>query len=213
MYLIKKRGYKRVAEVGVESGTLANRVLVNADVDIYYAVDPWKVYIESYDRPPKEHEKQQSYWDSLFERVCKIKERFPQLEIMRMPSVLAAVDLIQRGEVLDCVYVDAIHDGVNIVKDIYCWLSLVRDGGVISGHDYIKRFAGMCKALNQIFGDELKLMVVNPSRPALSTGNTFQGGNWWVEVKGYTWKVNLLLEIAIMFPEVIASVEEEWRSV
>lgn len=215
MHLIKTRGYKRVAEVGVESGNLTGRILNTTEVDVYYAVDPWKVYIESYDRPPKEHEKKQSYWDSLYEKVVNIQKSFPQLEILRMTSVMGARKLMLeelKSEPLDCVYIDAIHDAENIAKDLYCWLPLVKEGGVVSGHDYIRRFAGMCAALDQILGDELNLILVNPDRPATAYKNTYQGGNWWVEVKGYSWKTDLILKIQELYPEAIEVVSEEWQT-
>jgi hypothetical protein len=68
----------------------------------------------------------------------------------------------------------------------------------------------MCKALNKIFDDELNLMIKNPDKPALSVGNTLQGGNWWVEVKGFNWKVALMLRIKELYPEFVDLVEEEW---
>jgi hypothetical protein len=210
LHLIKERKFKRVAEVGVASGNLANRVLGNADADVdkYYAVDPWKVYIESYNRPPHAKEKQQSWWDSLYERVYKMKEKYPALEVMRMTSVDAAKDFMNRDYGLDCVYIDAIHDKENIVKDIYSWAGLIRCGGVICGHDYTKAYIDMCEAMNQIFGEDLNCMVMDPSKPALGYKNTYQGGNWWVEVtehKSDQWTD----KIGELFPEIVKEVEED----
>ena len=61
LHLVKTKKLKSVAEIGVLSGTLVTRVLSNASeiVERYLAVDPWKVYIESYDRPPHAKEKDQ----------------------------------------------------------------------------------------------------------------------------------------------------------
>jgi hypothetical protein len=173
-----ERGFKNVVEIGVASGNLANRVLsLNKGIEKYYAVDPWKVYIESYNRPPHAKEKQQSFWDSLYERVVAMQERFPALYIMRMTSVRASKELTDIGEVLDFVYIDAIHDAENIVKDVYGWLTLVREGGLIGGHDYTKAYMDMCQVMNDIFEDHLNCMLIDPSKPALSYNKTYPGGS------------------------------------
>jgi hypothetical protein len=204
-----ERGFKNVVEIGVASGNLANRVLsLNKGIEKYYAVDPWKVYIESYNRPPHAKEKQQSFWDSLYERVVAMQERFPALYIMRMTSVRASKELTDIGEVLDFVYIDAIHDAENIVKDVYGWLTLVREGGLIGGHDYTKAYMDMCQVMNDIFEDDLNCMIMDPSKPALSYKNTYQGGNWWVEVteeKKKLWYKRMHEQ----FPEIIEAVEQE----
>lgn len=47
---------------------------------------------------------------------------------------------------LDWIYIDTDHDYESIKRDYYAWYPKVRDGGVISGHDYgdnefgVKRF-------------------------------------------------------------------------
>ncbi len=83
---------------------------------------------------------------------------------------------------LDIVYIDAVHDLVNIINDIYAWLPKIRNGGIICGHDYIAAFKEMATAIKMIFQDDLQLLIKNPDIPALSYKNTDQGGNWWVEV-------------------------------
>jgi len=99
LHLIKKGEFRKIVEIGVASGHLTRRILSSVDkITVYYAVDPWKVYIEFYDREPHEHEKQQSYWDSMYEKVVKIGEDFSQLQIMRMTSVSAAKELIKKKD-------------------------------------------------------------------------------------------------------------------
>jgi hypothetical protein len=210
LYLIRECEFKRVAEIGVFGGNLTKRVLANVQVEKYYVVDPWKVYVESYDRPPTEKETKQEYWDGLYNRLVEMQKKFQSIDIIRMTSVAGARELKKKGEKLDCIYIDSIHDEENIVKDLYCWLPLVREGGVVSGHDYIVRFASMGNALEKIFGEELELMILNPDRKALSFKNTHQGGNWWVAVKNGNWKSDVISKIKETFPEHVSLVEEEW---
>lgn len=182
IHLINERGFKSAVEVGVAGGNLTKRALqLCLDLDVYYAVDPWKIYIESYHRPPHAKERIQEHWDSLYERLLVIAKEFePRLEVMRMTSVEASK--IFDDYQLDIVYIDAVHDLENIVNDIYFWLPKIRNGGIISGHDYIAAFREMATGIDMIFGDDLNLLIKNPDIPALSYKNTDQGGNWWAEI-------------------------------
>lgn len=181
IHLINERGFKSAVEVGVAGCNLTKRALqLCPSLDIFYAVDPWQVYIESYHRPPHAKERDQGWWDSLYDRALVVQAEFPKLVVMRMTSIEASKILADYG--LDIVYIDAVHDLVNIVNDIYAWLPKIRDGGIISGHDYIAAFREMATAIDMIFGDDLNLLIKNPDIPALSYKNTDQGGNWWVEI-------------------------------
>lgn len=181
IHLINERGFKSAAEIGVEGCNLAKRALqLCPSLEAYYAVDPWKVYIESYHRPPHAKERDQGWWDSLYERALIVQKEFPKLEVMRMSSVVAAEKFDDYQ--LDIVYIDAVHDLVNIINDIYAWLPKIRNGGIICGHDYIAAFKEMATGVDMIFQDDLQLLIKNPDIPALSYKNTDQGGNWWVDI-------------------------------
>jgi hypothetical protein len=113
---------------------------------------------------------------------------------------------------LDCVYIDTIHDVPFIVQDIYGWLPLIRDSGVLSGHDYTKNYPAMTQVMDRIFEGDLNCMVIDPSKPTLAYKNTHQGGNWWVEVsdaKATYW----LMRIKKLYPEIVEETEELWKSV
>ena len=176
--LINEHELKTVVEVGVRSGTLTMRVIGNCpSVERYYCVDPWKVYCESYDRPPTAAERRQEWWDGLYKRLCDISKKNPKVLPVRLSSVEAAKVMTEK---IDIVYIDAVHDLINIVNDIYSWLPWIKKGGIISGHDYSKSYWQMCEGISNIFEDDLNLLIIDPSRPAISYKNTDQGGNWWV---------------------------------
>ena len=210
--LCKEKGYKNVAEIGVFSGTLTNRFIssyVNAGIEIgkYYCVDPWKVYVDKYHRAYSENESDQDWWDSLYERVMTIHKKYPDnVFIVRMESTDAAKIMKNNSLEFDAVYIDGIHDEENIVKDVYSWLPLIRKGGMISGHDYIKTFADMAKALDNIFMKRLNIMIIDDSKPALSYKNTAQGGNWWVWVNNKM-KKDCLKRIENIYPNYVESIK------
>jgi len=53
---------------------------------------------------------------------------------------------------LDAVYIDAMHEYKDVIQDITTWLSKIRHGGWIGGHDYSTIWPGCVRAVNEIFG-------------------------------------------------------------
>lgn len=187
-HLCNLQKLEKVAEVGVFGGNLTKRVLQNCPtVKKYYAIDPWKVYIESYVRPSEARECKQEFWDSMYDKVVKIQEEWPdKVVIMRMESIKAAMELkgtiIYDDDKFDAVYIDSIHDAPNLVNDIFSWIDLVKDYGTICGHDFIRRYYNMMLALEGIFENDLKYWLVDKTQSQYSHKNQGQGGNWWVHL-------------------------------
>jgi hypothetical protein len=211
-YLVRNRGFRKVAEIGVASGNLVNRVLSDPsiDLDLYLAVDPWVVYIESYNRPPHAKEKQQSWWDSLFQRVKAMESRFTPLWVWRQTSAEGSGNAIGMNLSLDCVYIDAIHDAENIIIDIFGWIHSIRDGGVLCGHDYAKAYTDMALAIDSVFKDEVNVMLRNPDKHKLSYKNTYQS-HWWIDIKEYM-KPVYIDRMQTLYPEILQEVRAGWKS-
>jgi hypothetical protein len=75
-------------------------------------------------------------------------------EIMKMSSVEAAALCEHRQ--FDFVWIDGSHLYSDVIQDIHSWVRLIKDGGVILGHDYSDN--GVIRAVNFLFGE--------PQRPA-----------------------------------------------
>jgi len=52
---------------------------------------------------------------------------------------------------LDFVFLDAAHDYENVKNDIKMWRNKVKEGGILAGHDYVKVWAGVMKAVDEVF--------------------------------------------------------------
>jgi predicted O-methyltransferase YrrM len=52
---------------------------------------------------------------------------------------------------LDWVFIDALHDFRNVLRDIRAWAPKLRPGGLLSGHDYGR--AGVTDAVRVLLGD------------------------------------------------------------
>jgi len=145
------------AEIGVLNGNTAGRLLRERPLLTHIMVDPWCVpgkdstYWKSADsnarKAQREHE--EAYKRTL--RVTKFAGK--RGKIMRMTSAQAAPQI--KDHSLDFVFIDGDHSYAGTKLDIRLWLSKVRPGGWIGGHDYKheKRpdLAGVTRAVQEIF--------------------------------------------------------------
>lgn len=64
---------------------------------------------------------------------------------------------------LDFVFIDASHEYEDVRADILAWLPKVKTGGIIGGHDYCDGWAGVKKAVNEIFENRHQIDNINKS--------------------------------------------------
>lgn len=137
-------------EVGTERGVFAKQILKTARR--LYCVDPWKAY-----KGYRDHVSQQKL-DSFYRET---QERLKEYDctLMRMFSE-EAVKSFPDGS-LDFVYIDANHDYENVKRDIELWSKKVKEGGIVAGHDYVKRkgqghLYGVVQAVDEL-GEDLTI--------------------------------------------------------
>lgn len=125
-------GFTRGVEVGTCEGYYAETLLSENPDLILTCVDPWKVY------PGYADYARQSTLDkakaaaeqrlSKFYGRCYFELKFSEDAAREVPD----------GS-LDFVYIDANHELMPVLRDIYAWVPKVKKGGIISGHDYVSR--------------------------------------------------------------------------
>jgi predicted O-methyltransferase YrrM len=55
---------------------------------------------------------------------------------------------------IDFCFIDADHSYEAVKKDILAWLPKIKNGGIISGHDYSHYHPGVIKAVDEIFNEK-----------------------------------------------------------
>ena len=55
-----------------------------------------------------------------------------------------------QDESLDVVFIDLTHTYEEVKQDIILWLPKVKNGGILSGHDYEIGWAGVMKAVDEM---------------------------------------------------------------
>jgi len=175
MDLIKEVQAERVAEIGVGRGRTTRAVLESNCSNIikeYWAVDPWNMKYSRdscYNHPDwqtKGYIKDQDFYDKEAWDVYKYMCFFPQLKIVRMTSVEASKLFYHykkyvNEKYFDLVFVDAEHDYESVKRDILTWAPLVKENGIMCGHDYASRERGVIKAVNEIYGED-NIEVIHP---------------------------------------------------
>ena len=120
-------GYRVGAEIGVRLGNNAVSIFNKIPELKMYLVDPWRNYPGGLKLD-----------DDMFQnRALSIARRRVEsfnAQFMRMFSV-DAISKIPNNS-LDFVYIDANHAYDYVMMDIILWTQKVRNGGIVSGHDY-----------------------------------------------------------------------------
>ena len=123
-------GFRRGAEIGVETGIFSEQLCRrNLGVSLM-CVDAWRAYAGY--REHVSQEKLDGFYTTAGARLAPFG-----CELVRRFSVEAARDV--PNESLDFVYIDANHEFSHVVADLTAWVPKVRRGGIVSGHDYVRR--------------------------------------------------------------------------
>jgi len=116
------------AEIGVERGKFSKEILFTADK--LYCVDLWKNY-PGY----REHVSDAEY-EEIFED-CQKRLEGRDVVFVRLDSIEASKNFPDDG--LDFLYLDGNHTYESVSADTRAWYPKVRPGGIIAGHDWVKK--------------------------------------------------------------------------
>lgn len=148
-------------EIGVREGINAQRILETLNIECLYLVDPYKPYNE----PLFKITSSEDYQTQMFAESKQRLERFKgKVRWVRVASDGASCVL----PMLDFCYIDGDHSYGQVKRDIQNYLPLIKQGGVIGGHDFNVSYLGVCRAVLESF----------------CGGNVAGSGiDWWVLIK------------------------------
>lgn len=151
--LLNKFPHEVGAEIGVWRGTFALRLLRGLPgIKKYHCVDMWKHYNEHTETLDPKGKMAKSDMGKVFvEFKQRMKPFRDKLIIYRMKSIEAADRIADNS--LDFVFIDANHAYEYAVEDIDLWTPKVKEGGIVSGHDYGNDRFGVTQAVNEAFED------------------------------------------------------------
>ena len=131
--IIQKKKFKVIVEIGVYRSSFCKQVLgeVGHDLDCYWLIDPWNID-NCTDSSGSSFT--QSQWEDEYVNACRMMFDYRCAKVLRMTSVKAARLFDHKS--VDLVYIDGSHEFHDVVEDINTWKRKIRNGGIISGHDY-----------------------------------------------------------------------------
>lgn len=151
--LIMQRGYKTVIEVGTAYGGNAYHLMTNTDLSDLICIDPYRYY------PAMPGFTCQEEYDTLFLFTCNRLADFSPVDVLRSTS-REAFGLLEPS---DLIFLDGSHDYEDVKWECENYSTLVKPGGVLSGHDY-NIFEGVNKAVDEFakeVGKEIHLLPGN----------------------------------------------------
>jgi len=178
--IVKKIDAKTVAEIGIKEGRTTKTVLIRCPgIEKYYMIDPFRSYADlgEFDRSPDQGTKIKTnkMWDGFAFTAYKEAMRDDRARLIRLSAVSAAA--LFPNDFFDVVYIDTDHSYMSIVEETKSYILKVRDGGMISGHDYTPGWIQVVLAVHDLFGEEFGLI---------------SGASWYMQVDNA--KKNVILE-------------------
>jgi len=131
--LFKRLNYRTGAEIGVFEGANSNNLCSQFEGPIY-VIDPWKHFPDGAYPEGDITNPAQEKLDRRYEGVERLLSQHSHAIILRKESIEALVN-VENGA-LDFVYIDANHTLPFIWCDIRGWWPKIKEGGILSGHDY-----------------------------------------------------------------------------
>lgn len=140
--LIRQNKFKQGVEVGVFMGFHSGHLLEASRTIKLWGVDVYKVLPGAgYDNMTNQ------YFQNLYNEVNEKLSYSRRFSIIRKPSIQAAKKF--QNNQLDFVYLDADHRYSAIKSDLIAWTPKVKEGGIISGHDYGAEWPGVKQAVDE----------------------------------------------------------------
>jgi hypothetical protein len=125
-------GFTKGVEIGTCHGTFAAVLCENNPNLMLKTIDPYIAVYQDRRTQRIGNEKQ----EGLYKQAKKRLKHY-NCEIVRKHSLEAVIDYPY--ESIDFVYIDGSHEFDYVMCDIIEWGKRIKKGGIVSGHDYVKR--------------------------------------------------------------------------
>lgn len=127
----------KIIEIGSYQGESTEIIARNFPNSEINAVDIWEQYIEDVNGDGTLNYTLESQQLELEEAEIRFTERienYPNVKKNKIPSLEFCKKLDDNS--IDFVYIDGNHQYTSVKEDILSWLPKIKNGGIISGHDY-----------------------------------------------------------------------------
>ena len=126
---LQEHNVKRILEIGSYAGESLQlfKKFLGEDI-IVICIDPWQDMPDENDILSKQNF---NFVETQFNENSRILHRYAKVKFMSQEIYEMFAD-----GYFDCLYIDGLHTYEQVKLDIQLYQSKVRNGGIISGHDY-----------------------------------------------------------------------------
>jgi hypothetical protein len=150
----------RGIEIGVAKADNALSILRELPIEKLFLIDPYIPYEDASGRTDHSAD---------YATACANLAEYPQVAWLRKTSESASKEL-RNEKAVDFVYINGNHSFEFIKKDITSYYSLIKNNGLIGGHDYTPFYESVIRAVNEFAEQtEVELHSVLP--------------DWWFVVR------------------------------
>lgn len=144
--VIESKKLKVGAEIGVAFAGHANSILAHTTIDRLYGVDPYK-HMRGYDDPMNYSQKEfDVLYDFVLKRMATYGKRYKHIRGFSDEAIKTIKTPV------DFVYIDADHSYDGVWRDLVAWYPMIKEGGILGGHDYGHvNFPGVKQAIDEFF--------------------------------------------------------------
>lgn len=136
----------RGIEIGVAKGDNALSTLRELPIERLFLIDPFIPYEDAFGGTDHSAD---------YATACAKLAEYPQVVWLRKTSE-SAISEFRNEEPFDFVYINGNHSFESIKKDITLYYPLIRNNGLIGGHDYTPFYESVIRAVNE-FAEQTEL--------------------------------------------------------
>lgn len=176
--LFNELGFKIGAEIGTLRGDYAEVLCKNIPGLKLTCVDPYRAYQIYYNWHTQ---------SELAEAEQIAKRRLEKFDVRFVKDFSVEVAKNVPDNSLDFVYIDASHTYRDVVDDIDSWTKKVRKGGIVAGHDYLRRRSPTMTHIIPAVGGFIQSYNIKPlfltDRPASLKGRVRDESRSWFFIR------------------------------
>lgn len=153
--VINAHSYTKIAEVGVYKGRFMMGILwVCPMLTEYWGIDSWcDLHNPDYNEPNMA-KMTDADWEEAYLSVVAGTRAYRVAQLIRADATKAAA--IFPNGYFDLVFIDADHSYEAVLHDLKVWTPKVRRGGLMTGHDMIRKTPGVEKAVGEFYKGEFE---------------------------------------------------------
>ena len=137
--------HNNIVEIGSFMGR-STRALAENTLGTVTAVDTWAGSDEEQHRKLLEGHGPNWLYDEFRANMAGLTN----VAMVRQSSLTAAANLYAGSAQFDMIFIDASHDYENVCADIRAWAPLLKEGGLLCGHDFHNGAPGVMRAVDEL---------------------------------------------------------------